>query len=541
MEALATRTTRCLLVHPRFSRHSFWNYSEVCELAGAKYPAAPLGLMTVAALLPQHWEFRLVDENVAPLVDAHLEWADIVFTGGMLPQQGGIVSIVERAHEVGRPVVVGGPDPTSQPHLYQAADFMVLGEGEITIPTFVEDLGKKVAGGEYRSTERADMARAVVPRFDLIRFGDYVQVGVQFSRGCPYNCEFCDIIELFGRRPRTKFSAHLLAELEALFGLGYRGHIDFVDDNFVGNTAKVRELLKALRNWSRRRDYPFYFSTEASINLAENEELLRLMQENDFRYVFVGFESPDEDVLVQAQKLQNQRSSVIDAVRELTAHGMIVNGGFILGFDGETAHTAGHMIDLIQGAGICMAMVGTLYALPNTQLSRRLRREGRLFGDSVVVAATEDIDQMTSGLNYATSRPRAAVLRDHAEVLRRIYDPRMYFERVLCTAASLGCEHHKPQRPTFPKALRQAVAFLRVCARAGLGRGTGLFYWKTLLSVIRRNPQALGAAVNLAAMYLHFSKQAAFVIRLSEQRADDVSGFGEENYDEMMTGKHMIG
>jgi radical SAM superfamily enzyme YgiQ (UPF0313 family) len=330
LKNLLARPTKCLLVQPGFSGRSFWNYSEVCELVGAKYPAAPLGLMTVAALLPQHWEFRLVDENVRPLTDADLEWAGIVLVSGMLPQQKRMLAVIQKAHDKGKPAAVGGPDATSQPHMYGKADFLVLGEGEVTIPLFTEDLGKNVTSGEYRSSPRADMAEAVIPRFDLIRFADYLHVGIQFSRGCPFNCEFCDIIELFGRRPRTKTPEQMVAELQALYDLGYRGHVDFVDDNFIAKKSKVADVLQAIGDWSGRHHYPFYFSTEASINLAKEKKLLRLMQENDFRYVFVGIESPDEEVLTQTQKPQNRGVSAVEAVRILNAHGMIVNGGFIL-------------------------------------------------------------------------------------------------------------------------------------------------------------------------------------------------------------------
>jgi radical SAM superfamily enzyme YgiQ (UPF0313 family) len=533
MENLLAKQTKCLLAQPSFSSNGFLNFSDVARFVGAKYPAAPLGLMTVAALLPQHWEFRLVDENVRPLRDADLEWADIVLTGGMLPQQKGILTTIKWAHNMGKPVVVGGPDVTSQPSLYETADFLVLGEGEITIPPFLDDIGKGVTSGIYQSDLHADMTKAVVPRFDLIRFGDYMRLAVQFSRGCPFSCEFCDIIELFGRRPRTKTPEQMVSELQALYDLGYRGHVDLVDDNFIGNKAKVVEVLQAIAEWSKRHRYPFYFSTEASINLAKEEKLLQLMQQNDFRYVFVGIESPDEDVLTEARKTQNKRVSVVDAVRTLTAHGMIVNGGFILGFDNETEHTAGNMIDLVQETGICMALLGTLVALPNTQLSRRLQREGRLFdGGQVRVDGAGDIDQTTSGLNFVTRRPRTAILQDQAHVLRNIYDPVKYYERVLCTATYLVPSHR--YRPGLARTLKLAWAFLKVSVRAGFDARTGLLYWRTLLQVLLRNPRALDVVVNLSALYVHFGEQSEFVIRMVGERVDCVDRYGEESYNRWM-------
>ncbi len=528
------KTTRCLLVQPRFSSHSFWNYSEVCRFVGARYPAAPLGLMTVAALLPQQWQLTLVDENVRPLTDGHLEWADLVLVSGMLPQQKGILTVMQRAHDKGRPVVVGGPDATSQPQLYRKADYLVLGEGEVTIPPFIEDLSKHARSGEYRSPMRADMARAVVPRFDLIRFADYLHVGIQFSRGCPFACEFCDIIELFGRKPRTKSPEQMVTELQALYDLGYRGHVDLVDDNLIGNKSKVKDALRAMSDWSRRHGHPFFFSTEASINLAAEEELLQLMQENDFRYVFVGIESPDEDVLAEAHKTQNRNVSVVEAVRVLAAHGMIVDGGFVLGFDRETETTAGNMIHLIQDAGICMAMVGTLSALPNTQLSRRLTQEGRLFhGGQMEIRSAGDIDQTTSGLNFSTIRPRTAILRDQAEVLRQVYDPAQYYERVLWTATHLRPAHKT--RSSFWRALKMMWAFLRVSVRLGFSRRTGFLYGLTLFKVLTRNPRAIEAAVNLAAMYVHLDPQSRFVIDMLETKIAYVESHSEEQYNAWMT------
>jgi radical SAM superfamily enzyme YgiQ (UPF0313 family) len=525
---------KCLLIQSKFSSHSFYNFSDVARFVGARYPAAPLGLMTVAALLPQRWEFRLVDENVRALRDADIEWADIVLVSGMLPQQKGILTAVRRAHGAGKPVAVGGPDPSSQPHIYGQADYVVMGEGEVTIPSFVEDLNKGVASGIYRSDRRADMAQSVVPRFDLIRFADYMRVGIQFSRGCPFNCEFCDIIELFGRRPRTKPPERMVAELQALYDLGYRGHVDFVDDNFIGNKAKGIEALQAIGDWSKRHGYPFYFSTEASINLVQEEQLLQLMRENDFRYVFVGIESPDEDVLTEAHKAQNKRVSAVDAVRTLASYGMIVNGGFVLGFDSETERTADRMIDLIQEAGIGTALVSTLTALPNTQLSHRLQREGRLFagGRMLQSDAQLEIDNTTSGLNFATSRPRTDILRDQAQVLRTVYDPANYYARVLRTALDLAPDYR--YRPGFVAALKLVWAWLKVSVKVGLNRRTGPLYWKTLFTVLAANPRAAQAAISMAALYVHFGQQSEFVIDMLERKIADIERSGEKEYNERM-------
>jgi radical SAM superfamily enzyme YgiQ (UPF0313 family) len=521
--------TKCLLVQSKFSASSFWNYVDVCKIIGAKYPAAPLGLMTVAALLPQHWEFKLIDANVEPILDEHFEWADIVCTGGMLPQQRGVLSIIDRAHQKGCPVVVGGPDPTSQPNLYQSADYLVLGEGEITIPLFIEDLEKGCKSGEYASAEAADMTEAVTPRFDLITFEDYIQVGIQYSRGCPFNCEFCDIIELYGRIPRAKTSKQTIHELQTLYDLGYRGHIDFVDDNFIGNKKNVKSVLRAIKEWSHSTEYPFYFSTEASINIAEDENLLQMMMDVDFRYVFIGIETPENETLKLTNKHQNVNKPIPEAIKKISSYGMIVNGGFIIGFDTENDRTAETMIECIQDSGICMAMLGMLYALPNTQLTRRLKREGRLFKESSILNDVRtDIDQLTSGLNFLTTRPRVEILKDFVQILTYIYNPEQYYKRATYTAFHLNPS--KKNKPDIIQLFKMGKAFIKLCNKVGFNKTTGKLFWKMFFTVLLKNPKALEAAVNLAAMFIHFQEQSQFIIDITNKEIEHIERFGYENY-----------
>ena len=539
MKSLLDKGTKCLIVQSEFSKLSFWNYVDICELVGAKYPAAPLGLMTVAALLPQQWEFKLVDENVEPLLDQHFEWADIVCIGGMLPQQQSMISLIHKAHQHGCPVVVGGPDPTSQPNLYRSADYLVLGEGEITIPMFIRDLEKGCKSGEYKSDEKADMTNAVVPRFDLIRFKDYIQVGIQFSRGCPFNCEFCDIIELYGRKPRTKTPEQVIKELQALYELGHRGHIDFVDDNFIGNKTTVRKVLPVIKEWSEANKFPFYFSTESSINLADDENLMQMMKDVDFRYVFIGIETPDDEILKLTNKKQNMKKSITNAVGKINSYGMIVNAGFIIGFDNESDQTAKNMISCIQDSGICMAMLGQLYALPNTQLTKRLKKEGRLFGDGSKLSETNtEIDQTSSGLNFIPTRPRLDVLRDYADVIRHIYEPKHYYERVIYTGLNL-----KPvnkYKPSFLKNLKTSIVLLKLSKKVGFNKETGWLYWKMIMTIMLKNPKAIEGAVNLAAMYIHFHKQSKFIIDSTYKEIERIESCGEEKFNQLMVqeGKH---
>jgi len=502
-------TTKCLLVSPRFSEFSYWNYREVCELFGARYPAAPLGLVTVAALLPQEWTIRLLDLNVREMDTSLIDWADIVMAGGMIPQQQNLLGLIELVHARGKRIVVGGQDPTSQPEVYANADYLVLDEGELTVPKFLADFEAGAARGIYRSAEKPDVTGTPTPRFDLLDLRKYLHIGIQFSRGCPFNCEFCDIIELYGRKPRTKIPQQVLRELECLYQLGYRGHVDFVDDNFIGNKKAVMTFLSELLPWSRGRGFPFYFSTEATINLAEDSKLLEMMEAVDFRYVFVGIETPDKELLIRTQKKQNIRHPVVESVRRLNEHGLVVTAGFILGFDGETREAADAIVACVEAAGISMAMVGLLTALPNTQLTRRLAREGRL-PDGYSLQRPGEADQATGGLNFTPSRPRAEILDDYASILKRLYSPKSYFDRVLTLARQL--RRHPKQLGSTRGRWTEIVALSRVIWQLGFGRGTSWYFWRDVLTVLRTRPTNFEAAIHLIALFLHFRKHTEFVL-----------------------------
>ena len=535
MKDLYSGVTKCLLVQTKFSDYSFWNYQDVCKIVGKKYPAAPLGLLTVAALLPQHWEFRLVDENVEPLQDEDLRRADLVCIGGMLPQQYSMLGLIERAHRMNCVVVVGGPDPTSQPELYKNADFLVLGEGEVTIPLFISDLRQHITSGRYSSLEKADMQTAVVPRYDLIRFDDYIMIGLQFIRGCPFNCEFCDVIELYGRTPRFKTNEQVIREMQSLYDLGYRGHIDMVDDNFIGNKKKVKELLHDIIAWTKARNYPFYFTTEASVNLADDDELLQLMRDADFRYVFLGIETPDNDTLLLSKKNQNINKPITEAVRKILSYGMVSNGGYIMGFDSDRPHIAQQMITSIQDSGICMAMIGLLYALPNTQLTRRLEEEKRLFHLTSKSLSSGDIDQMTSGLNFLTLRPRVDMLAGYIEVIEAIFKPSNYYKRVIYTGLHIRTAYR--YKPDFKTWLSYMRSFLRVCKTAGFSGDTGWLYWKMFFTVLFRNSKGIEPAVNLAAMFIHFAKQKSYIVSVTRQMIANIEKTGEDAFNARMMGE----
>ena len=506
---------KVLLIYPEFSPFGFWNYRDVCKLAGAKYPAPPLGMITLAALLPQDWDIRLIDMNTAELHDSDIDWSDLVFIGGMLSQQINFLKLIDRVHARGKKVVCGGPDPTSQPKIYQRADYLVLGEGEDTIIPFLDDLEKGAESGSYLPPEnKPDITTSPVPRFDLLNFDDYLMIGIQFCRGCPYNCEFCDVIELFGRRPRTKTPKQILKELDTLYELGYRGHLDFVDDNFIGHKGKAKEMLRAVKEWSELHHYPFFFSTEASINLADDEDLLRLMEDIDFRYVFIGIESGDEEVIRCSQKSQNLNRKLYDDLHKIYNYGMIVNGGFIIGFDNETSETARSIADSISYGKISIPMIGLLYALPNTQLTRRLARENRLFEDSSLLDENnkDSIDQTTCGLNFVTKRPRSEIISDLIYVLEKVYERKSYFDR--CLKLGMVLRTKRKYKPSFSGRLKGVRSLLRLVNKLGLRPSTSYYFWRNILIILFTRPSSVEEVANLMAMYIHFRKQTHYVIEL---------------------------
>lgn len=516
----ASRPSNVLMIYPRFAGETFWNFAAACELFGARYPTSPLGLITVAALLPSSWAIRLVDRNVEELSDDDLEWADLVMTGGMLPQHDDLLEIIDLCRARGKPVAIGGPAATSVPHFFAKANFQILGEVEDVIHEFIAAWENGAQDGVFQAKKfEIDVRKTPIPRFDLLKFDRYLYIGVQFSRGCPFTCEFCDIIELYGRVPRTKSSAQMLAELDALYELGYRGHVDFVDDNLIGNKKAVKAFLPDLKDWLEQRDYPFEFTTEASINLADDAELLRLMNEANFVGVFVGIESPDPETLVQMKKKQNTRRSIADSVHRIYAAGMFVTAGFIVGFDSEKGRMADAMIALIEEAAIPVCMVGLLYALPNTQLTRRLTKEGRLHPPPEF--ASSRADQCTLGLNFDTLRPRRDILLDYKHILERAYDPAAFAGRLKQLATLLDNSNRKHQSATgdprrkFQSKVQQIID--------GLPEARDLFR-QILVHSATTNPTSLRYIVTLMAFYLHLGPFSRHVIGQIDDRIAEIDG-----------------
>lgn len=522
----------CLIVQPEFSANNFWNYVDVANSLGAKTPAPPLGLLTVAAMLPQQWKMTLVDLNVRPISTAEWEAADLICVGGMLPQQSGILKVIERAKASDKYVVVGGPDPTSQPTVYSLADALVLGEGEATIPIWLQAWREGKPRGVFEASERPDVGTTPIPRFDLIQFKDYVHIGVQFSRGCPFNCEFCDIIELYGRVPRTKTPEQLIAELERLYELGYRGWVDLVDDNFIGNKRQVKPMLLELKKWCEKRKHPFFFSTEATLNLADDDDLLSLMHQLDFRFVYMGIETPDPELLAVTQKRVNSMRPILERLERIYAHGLSVSSGFIFGFDNEKHGNDKVVIDFIKESGIVIAMPGLLVALPNTQLTRRLQKEGRLLAADLTLYTDTDTpyriqssgqhcenkDNQADGLNFVTTRDRAEIYREYRDVLTAVFNPRNFMDRVLATTKRINVRYvHKPSIREF---LRDMRSLISTAWWMTMNKSVRRLYWRNTFKAAFLGFDKFDYAQRMMTMYRHFEHQSETVIRQMDVNID---------------------
>jgi len=491
---------RALLVSPRFPGN-MWSYERALELIGRKCPLPPLSLVTVAALLPQDWEFTLIDRNVRPATEEEWDRADIVLISAMTAQREDFLAQIREAKRRGKRVAVGGPYPTTLPDEVQVAgpDYLVLDEGEITIPSFLEALhrgepsGRFGAGGQF-----ADMTRSPAPRFDLLDPDVYDTMSVQFSRGCPFHCEFCDVTSIYGRRARMKTPGQLLAELDHLRELGWNRHVFIVDDNFVGHRAGVRALLQELKPWQQRHGYPFDFNTEASVDLAGAPDLLDLMVECNFNGVFLGIETPDTESLTAAGKVHNTRQPLDEAVEKITRAGLRIMGGFIIGFDGERSGAGERILQFVERTNIPTTLFSMLQALPHTALWHRLQREGRLVGED----ARLNPDTL---MNFVPTRPLEQIAREYVEAMWKIYDPRGFLDRTYRHFLMLGPPrwHPSERRPTRRR-WTDIRALLTLCWRQGVKRNTRWKYWHHLFSLLRRNPRVVSHYICICAHLEHF-------------------------------------
>ena len=476
---------KVLLVYPEFPI-TYWGFQYALPMSGRRASLSPLGLTTLAALLPSTWDLKLVDINIEALTDAHIEWADTVFVGGMRVQAPSMKDVIARAQAAGVRTVVGGPAPTSDPELFAEADVLFQGEAEGRIPELLEAVRSDVVGIVLSPSEGyPDPKTFPVPRFDLLEVGAYGAMSVQYSRGCPYQCEFCDIVKLFGRKPRLKTGDQLLAELQAIRGTGYRGTVFIVDDNFIGNRKAVRKMLPDLIRWQQDRKYPFDLWTEASVNLAEDDELLHGMVKAGFTSVFLGLETPSLEALKGAGKTQNLKTPLTEAITIITAAGLEVMGGFIVGFDSDGPEVFEAQRQFIESSPVPMAMIGPLMALPLTDLWHRLELEGRLRTQG----SGNDGDQFGRP-NFEPAMDEEVLLRGYGELVAKLYEPDAYYAR--CEAVMALAPPSPGLRSPDP---RDLLHFFRAVWMIGIQSPRRAYFWKLLWFALRKRPEAFSWAV----------------------------------------------
>lgn len=485
---------KILLVYPKIPP-TYWSFKYALPFIGKKASIPPLGLLTVAAMLPLEWQVKLIDMNVAALTDEDIVNADMIFTSSMIVQKESLAEIGKRCNELGVTHVAGGPYPTSSWQKIENVDHFILNEAEATLPMFLNDCENGNPNHIYASVTKPDITVTPIPRFDLIDMNNYHTMPLQYSRGCPYNCEFCDIIEMFGHQMRTKTTQQMIREFDLLYSLGWRGSVFIVDDNFIGNKPTVKQLLLGIADWQREHNYPFDLFTEASINLADDRELLDLMSVAGFNMVFIGIETPDKETLLQTGKNQNLKGDLYESVRKIQAKGIEVAGGFIVGFDNDAPDIFERQIKFIQDSGIALAMVGLLTALPNTQLYRRLKKEGRLLEDSTG-NNTHDLQ-----LNFLPKMDLEIILSGYKHIIKRIYNPKEYFERCLIFMQNL----HPHQNSARKIRRDEKFAFFRSLKKQSFS-SYGRHYLRFLIKAWQINPKMFPEAVRLAIMEYHFSQ-----------------------------------
>ena len=488
-----------LLIYPEFP-DTFWSFRHALRFIGKKSAFPPLGLLTISSMLPKSWHRRLVDMNVRPLTAADLKWADVVFASAMYVQKESLKEVISLCKAQGKTVVMGGPYASMGLNDAIEADHVFVGEVETTFPGFLEDFERGEAKAVYQAPERPPLALTPIPDFGLAELSQYSDMSVQYSRGCPFNCEFCDIIEIYGRVPRTKSNQQILAELDALVRVGWRGEVFIVDDNFIGNKKNVRLLMPELAEWSARNKYPFAFTTEASVNLADDDELLEQMRTAGFRQVFIGIETPVVESLKEAQKGQNTRRDLIDSVRKVQSYGMEVLGGFIVGFDNDPDDIFERQINFIRESAIPVAMVGLLAAIPDTQLWRRLEREGRLTREQEHTGSNTDCV-----LNFVPKMDASRLIEGYKSIIRNIYSPREYYDRSL---DSLGrvTRVGAPQIGEGGLKREDITAFARIIFALGVRDRSRGEFWRFMRRVVSEHRDKIDDGLMFAALGYHFRK-----------------------------------
>jgi radical SAM superfamily enzyme YgiQ (UPF0313 family) len=489
---------KILFVYPEYP-DTFWSFKHALKFISKKASFPPLGLLTVAAMLPQEWEKKLIDMNVSALIEEDIKWADFVFISAMVVQKRSALEIIKKSRKYGIRVVAGGPLFTTGYKEFDDVDHFVLDEAESTLPSFLDDLKKGCAQHVYSSDERPDIKKTPHPMWNLIDMRKYAAMSIQYSRGCPFNCEFCDIIVLNGNKPRTKSKEQILEEIEILYTRGWRGGVFFVDDNFIGNRKRLKvEILPFLVDWMKQKKYPFHFLTEASINLSDDEELMQLMVKAGFRKVFIGIETPNEDSLAECNKYQNKNRDLIACVKKIQDAGLEVQGGFIVGFDNDPPSIFERQISFIQKSGIVTAMVGLLNAPRGTRLYYRLKKENRLLKDT-------SGDNTDCSLNFIPKMNVEALINGYKKILHTIYSPKYYYERVM-----KFLKEYRPEQLKTRTSLKYSYfkAFLKSIWVLGIMGKERLYYWRLVSWTLIRRPRFLSLAISFAIYGFHFRKIA---------------------------------
>ncbi len=493
---------KILLVSP-YSPESFLSFAYILKFISKKSMYPPLGLLTVAAMLPEGWDKRLIDMNVTDLTDEDILWADYVFVTGMQVQRDSAKDVIRRCNQLNRKIVAGGPLFSTSYDEFEGVDHLVLGEAEVTLAPFLLDLAKGSPKPIYESAERPAIIGTPLPMWSLIDPKDYGTMSVQYSRGCPFDCEFCDVVRLYGHEPRTKSASQMLDELDALHRSGWEGEVFVVDDNFIGNKKKLKaEVLPAIIGWSKKNKYPFYFATQASINLADDAELMQLMVEAGFSNVFVGIESPNIESLAECNKQQNTSRDLVAYVRKIQNSGLKVSGGFIIGFDNDPISIFESQIDFIQKSGIVVALVSLLNAPRGTRLYQRLKAENRLLKET-------SGDSADGTINFLPRMDYETLITGYKHVLNTIYSPRQYCERVLNFFAEYKPQEQRYNRVPF-NYITSMVKSLWLVGVVEPGRG---YFWKLFVLTMVKYPQFFWQSISFSIYRLHFYKHTRILSR----------------------------